>query len=62
MTADFLRRMPSRFPDRIHFFGNCSYEREPQTYAYNSPYPSFNVDQVFTNRETWQAYRERRQQ
>ena len=20
MTADFLRRMPSRFPDRIHFF------------------------------------------
>jgi len=36
--------------DRIHFFGSYGWEREPQTYAYNSPYPSFNVDQEFTGR------------
>jgi len=36
--------------DRIHFFGSYGYEREPQTYAYNSPYPSFNVDLNFTGR------------
>ena len=30
--------------DRIHFFGNYEYEREPQTVTFNSPYPSFNVD------------------
>ncbi|HEY3158081.1 MAG TPA: carboxypeptidase-like regulatory domain-containing protein, partial [Vicinamibacterales bacterium] len=34
--------------DRIHFFGSYGYEREPQTYAYNSPYPRFNIDQQFT--------------
>ena len=33
--------------DRVHFFGSYGYEREPQTFAYNSPYPSFNVDRVF---------------
>jgi hypothetical protein len=36
--------------DRIHFFGSYGYEREPQTFAYTSPYPSFNVDQQYTNR------------
>jgi len=30
--------------DRIHFFGNYEYEREPQTVTYDSPYPAFNVD------------------
>ena len=30
--------------DRIHFFGNYEYEREPRTVTFNSPYPSFNVD------------------
>src|SRR5262247_3911262 len=35
--------------DRIHFFGSYGYEREPQTYTYNSPYPSFNIDQHFTS-------------
>jgi hypothetical protein len=30
--------------DRIHFFGNYEYEREPQTVTFNSPYPSFNID------------------
>jgi hypothetical protein len=34
--------------DRIHFFASYGYEREPKTYAYNSPYPSFNIDQHFT--------------
>jgi hypothetical protein len=36
--------------DRIHFFGSYGYEREPQTYAYNSQWRSFNVDQEFTGR------------
>ena len=30
--------------DRIHFFGAYEYEREPKTFYYTSPYPSFNVD------------------
>src|SRR5262245_33383831 len=33
--------------DRIHFFGSYGYEREPQTFTYNSPYPAFNIDQHF---------------
>jgi hypothetical protein len=37
--------------DRIHFFANYGYEREPQTYAYNSPWPGFNIDQEFTGRK-----------
>ncbi len=35
--------------DRIHFFGSYGYERQPNTYTYNSPYPSFNIDQHFTD-------------
>ncbi len=35
--------------DRIHFFASYGYEREPKTYAYNSPYPAFNIDQHFTS-------------
>src|SRR5258705_212270 len=35
--------------DRIHFFASYGYEREPKTYIYNSPYPSFNIDQHFTS-------------
>jgi hypothetical protein len=30
--------------DRIHFFANYEYEREPRTVTFNSPYPSFNID------------------
>ncbi len=30
--------------DRIHFFANYEYEREPETVTFNSPYPSFNID------------------
>ena len=30
--------------DRIHFFGNYEFEREPQTYTHSSPYPAFNFD------------------
>ena len=30
--------------DRVHFFGNYEYEREPQTFSHSSPYPSFNFD------------------
>jgi hypothetical protein len=28
--------------DRFHYFGSFEYEREPQTYIYNTPYPYFN--------------------
>src|SRR5436190_15941621 len=28
--------------DRIHYFLNYEYEREPQTYVYATPYPKFN--------------------
>jgi len=37
--------------DRMHFFVNYEYEREPQTVTYNSPFPGFNVDQTNTRRE-----------
>ena len=36
--------------DRIHFFGNYEYEREPQTYSSSSPFPSFNFDLNGTRR------------
>jgi hypothetical protein len=37
--------------DRIHFFGNYEFEREPQTAIYNTPYPKFNVDLTGARRE-----------
>jgi hypothetical protein len=37
--------------DRVHFFGNYEYEREPQTLVYQTPYPSFNTDVQDTRRE-----------
>jgi hypothetical protein len=30
--------------DRIHFFGNYEFEREPQTFASTLPWPSFNYE------------------
>ncbi|MBI3047715.1 MAG: TonB-dependent receptor [Acidobacteria bacterium] len=36
--------------DRVHFFGAYEYEREPKTFFYTTPWPSFNVDQVFPSR------------
>src|SRR5206468_10289875 len=30
--------------DRIHFFANWEYEREPNTITFSSQYPSFNID------------------
>src|SRR5499426_1498807 len=30
--------------DKLHFFGNYEYEREPRTSIFNSPYPTFNVN------------------
>jgi hypothetical protein len=29
--------------DKLHYFGNYEYEREPRTSIFNSPYPVFNV-------------------
>jgi hypothetical protein len=37
--------------DKIHFFANYEYEREPQTYTYSSIYPQFNIDQGGIHRE-----------
>jgi hypothetical protein len=30
--------------DRLHYFGNYEYEREPRTGIFNTPYPLFNID------------------
>jgi len=37
---------------RVHFFADYEYEREPQTYSFSSPYPSFNIDQSGTHMES----------
>jgi Carboxypeptidase regulatory-like domain/TonB dependent receptor-like, beta-barrel len=37
--------------NRIHFFANYEYEREPQTYSFSSPYPAFNIDLIGTRTE-----------
>jgi hypothetical protein len=36
--------------NRLHFFGSYEYEREPKTFVYTTPYPSFNMDLEFTDR------------
>ena len=37
--------------DRLHFFGNYEYEREPKTTIFNTPYPTFNVSLNGTNNQ-----------
>jgi hypothetical protein len=37
--------------DRLHYFANYEYERQPQTFSYSSPYPAFNFDQIGTYTE-----------
>ncbi|MBI3050137.1 MAG: TonB-dependent receptor [Acidobacteria bacterium] len=37
--------------DRIHYFANYEFEREPLTESYSSPIPAFNVDTSGTRRE-----------
>jgi hypothetical protein len=37
--------------DRFHYFGSFEYEREPQTYLYNTPYPHFNGSLTGTRTE-----------
>jgi hypothetical protein len=36
--------------DRLHYFANYEYEREPQTLTFNTPYPVFNVQLTGTHR------------
>jgi carboxypeptidase family protein len=36
--------------DRLHFFASYGYGREPKTFVYLTPYPSFNMDLKFTER------------
>lgn len=38
--------------NRVHYFLNYEFEREPQTFTYTSPYPSFNLDQQGTRKES----------
>ena len=38
--------------DRVHFFANYEYEREPQTFSFSSPFPSFNFDLSGTRMES----------
>ncbi|MBI4887323.1 MAG: TonB-dependent receptor [Acidobacteria bacterium] len=37
--------------DRFHFFASYEYEREPQTFVYNTPYPKFNGTLTGTRKE-----------
>jgi len=37
--------------DRIHYFANFEYEREPETFSHSSPWPTFNFDQKSTRTE-----------
>jgi len=37
--------------DRVHYFFNYEFEREPITVTHNSPYPSFNVDLTDVRRQ-----------
>jgi len=37
--------------DKIHFFGNYEYERNPQTFVYTTPYPRFNTDLFAVNQQ-----------
>ena len=37
--------------DRVHFFGNYEWEREPQSYVYDGPYAAFEMDLVGTRRQ-----------
>jgi hypothetical protein len=30
--------------DRLHYFGNFEYEREPKSSIWNTPYPAFNIE------------------
>ena len=36
--------------DRLHYFGAYEFEREPKTFTYNTPYPSFNQDFAHTDK------------
>ena len=37
--------------DRIHFFANYEYGREPSTYSFDTPYPRFDIDLTSTQRQ-----------
>src|SRR6266853_441689 len=37
--------------DKLHYFGNYEYEREPKTLIFNTPYPAFNVDVAGTDNQ-----------
>jgi outer membrane receptor protein involved in Fe transport len=43
--------------DRIHYFVNYEYEREPTTFSHSSPWPSFNFDQTSTRTEKKGGFR-----
>ena len=44
--------------DKVHYFANYEFEREPSTITHNSPYPSFNIDLFSTRHQHKAATRE----
>ncbi len=43
--------------DRIHFFVNYEYEREPQTFTYSTPFPFLNTSRYQPHRENKEGLR-----
>jgi Carboxypeptidase regulatory-like domain/TonB dependent receptor len=43
--------------DKIHFFVNYEYEREPQTFTYSTPFPFLNVSRYQPHREDKEGLR-----
>jgi len=43
--------------DKLHFFGNYEYERQPQTAIFNTPYPAFNIDTSGTDTQNKGGFR-----
>ena len=41
--------------DRIHFFGSYEYERQPQSFTFNSIYPRFNIPPLTGTNTQWTA-------
>lgn len=37
--------------DRVHYFANWEFERTPQDFVANSPYPKFNIDLIGTQKQ-----------
>ncbi len=43
--------------NRLHYFANYEYEREPKTFIFNTPYPAFNIDMNGTDSQKKGGFR-----